>query len=92
MGEAKKNIDDVLSYHYKEMARISNIADSHIQGVFGDFKLLMAVGGMLSWKPIHDALNLGESNGTQFFWLCCDALIPLHYRDNEPTKIINTLF
>lgn len=75
MDETKENKDDALSYHYKEMVRISNIIDSHIKGVFGDFKLLTAVGGILSWKPIHDAFELGGPNDTKLLFLGFVAMI-----------------
>ncbi len=61
MDETKENTSNALSYHYKEMVRLHNICDSYAKDAFGDFKLLAAIGGILTWKPIHDALKL---NGT----------------------------
>ncbi len=75
MDETKKNTDDALSYHYKETVRLANICDSYAQGAFGDFKLLAAIGGILSWKPIHDAFKLGGPDDTSLLFLGFVAII-----------------
>ena len=69
MDERKEDLKTSLDFHYKEMTRISNFVLSSITGIFDDFKLLLAVGGMLAWKPLHDALKLGSPEDTQLlFW------------------------
>jgi len=44
-----------LDYHYRELVRLSDVQNSHLNNAFADFKLLGVVGVMLAWKPLTDA-------------------------------------
>ncbi len=41
-----------LDYHYRELVRLSEIQNSHLNHAFANFKLFGAVGAMLAWKPL----------------------------------------
>jgi hypothetical protein len=69
MEEAKEKTGDALSYHYEETVRLANICDSYARGAFADFKLLAGIGGILTWKPIHDALGLGNHDNTNLLFM-----------------------
>lgn len=56
MEEANENTNDALSYHYKETVRLANISDSYAKGAFADFKMLAAVGAILTWEPFYEAV------------------------------------
>ena len=45
-------MNESLEFHYKEMVRLASIFDSHSKDAFNDFKLLGAVGALLSWGPL----------------------------------------
>jgi len=45
-------MNESLEFHYKEMVRLAAIFDSHSKDAFNDFKLLGAVGALLSWGPL----------------------------------------
>ncbi len=62
MDEPTHNAGNTLDYHYRETVRLANICDSYVKEAFADFKLLAAIGGILAWKPVHDALKLGGSS------------------------------
>jgi hypothetical protein len=61
VNEIKENTHDALSYYYMETVRLANICDTYAKGAFEDFKLLAAVGGILTWKPFLDIFNLEKS-------------------------------
>ena len=65
MEETNENANDALSYHYKETVRLANICDSYAKGAFADFKMLAAIGAILTWKPFYEAVypkNTGDTN------------------------------
>jgi len=43
-----------LEHHYKEFVRLSEVCDKHVESSFNDFKLLGALGALLSWGPISN--------------------------------------
>jgi len=57
----KHNPDNqYLDYHYKEMVRLSKVHTNYINSAFSDFKLLGAVGAMVAWAPLSDAVAKGH--------------------------------
>lgn len=75
MADKSEHATESLTYHYQEMVRLSNGVDAAVKDIFGDFKLLAAVGGILSWKPIHDAFQLGGPNDSSLLFIGFVAII-----------------
>ncbi len=49
-----------LEYHYREMVRLCKECNTQINSAFSDFKLLGAVGAMVAWAPLSDAVAKGH--------------------------------
>ncbi len=52
-----KQSKDYLEFCYKEYTRLAGIQEKHLQSAFSDVRLLGAVGAILAWKPILNALS-----------------------------------
>jgi hypothetical protein len=50
-------MNESLEFHYKEMVRLAAVFDSHSKDAFNDFKLLGAVGALLSWGPLSSSFE-----------------------------------
>lgn len=75
MEETNENTKEALSYHYKETVRLANICDSYARDAFADFKMLAAVGAILTWKPFYEAVYSQNTSNTGILFFGFVAII-----------------
>jgi len=66
---------EALTVLYQETVRLANLCDGYARGAFDDVKLLAAVGGIVGWKPLHDALGLGTEGDPTVLFLGFVAIV-----------------
>ncbi|HEY9692825.1 MAG TPA: hypothetical protein V6D15_11500 [Oculatellaceae cyanobacterium] len=56
MNSSDKETSQLIEYLYNDYTRLSDQLDSYVKSTFDDFKFLGAIGVLIAWKPIADAV------------------------------------
>lgn len=62
MNSSDKETSQFIEYLYKDYARLGDQLDSYAKSTFDDFKFLGAIGILIAWKPVADAVATKSNN------------------------------